>query len=65
MFATDRDARRMNLREGGIRKERAFFVSAIRGRHIAAACVGRKIKNVPVPAGREHDCVADVLVHLS
>src|SRR5207247_10520547 len=65
MFATDRDARWMNLRKGGIREERTFFVSAICGRYIAPACISRKIKNVSIPAGGEHDRVARVLVHLS
>ena len=55
----------MNLREGRIGKERAFFVSAICGGDIAAARVCRKIKNISIPAGREHNGVACVLFDLS
>ena len=40
IFATDRDAGGMNLREGWVRKERASFVSAIGGGDVAAARVG-------------------------
>ena len=48
----------MNLRETGIGEERAFFVGAIGGGDVAAARIGRKIKNIAVTAGREHDGVA-------
>ena len=65
MFATDRDAGGMNLGEGWIGKERAPFVSAISGGHIAAAGVGRKIKNVSISAGCENHSIAGVLVDLS
>ena len=50
----------MNLGEAGVREERAFFVSAIGGGDIAAARVGRKIENISVAAGREHDGIARV-----
>src|SRR6266545_2168075 len=40
IFASDRDAGGMNLREGWVRKERAPFVSAIGGGDVAAARVG-------------------------
>ena len=65
MFATDRDAGGMNLGEGGIGKERAPFVSAVGGGHIAAAGVGRKVKNVSISAGCEDHSIARVLVDLS
>ena len=55
----------MNLREGRIRKERASFVRAIGGRDVAAARIGREIKNVPISTGREHDGVTCVPVDLS
>ena len=60
MIAADRNAGGMNLRETGIGEERAFFVSAIGGGDVATARVGRKIKNIAVAAGREHDRVAGV-----
>ena len=51
--------------KAGIGKERAPFVSAISGGHIAAAGVGRKIKNISISAGREHDSIARMLIDLS
>src|ERR1700719_3586879 len=54
----------MDLGETGIREQRAFFVGAISRRHIAAAGVGRKIKNVSVSASREHNRVACELLDL-
>src|SRR5262249_11135952 len=65
MFSTDGDARRMNLCERRIRKERASFVSAIRGSDVAPARVGREIKNVPVTAGGEHDSIRGVPFNFS
>src|SRR5262245_13641537 len=40
MFAADRNARGMNLREGWVGKKSSPFVSAISGRDIAAARIG-------------------------
>ena len=65
MLAAHRDAGRMNLGKTRIREERAFFKSAIRGGHIAAAGIGGKIKNISVTAGSEHDRVSRVLFDLS
>src|SRR6266480_1602777 len=48
IFATDRDARGMNLGEGWVRKERASFVSAIGGCDVASACVSGEIKYVSI-----------------
>src|SRR5438132_11654271 len=45
----------MDLGETRIGKKRAFFVGAIGRRDVAAARVGREIKNISVTAGREHD----------
>src|ERR1700738_1559641 len=50
----------MNLREAGIGEEGAFLVSAISRGDVATARVGRKVENVAVPAGREHDRVTRV-----
>ena len=50
----------MNLCVAGVGKERAFFVGAIGGGDVAPARVGRKIKNISVSAGREHDRIARV-----
>ena len=58
MVAANGNAGGMDLREAGIGEERAFFVSAIGGGDVAAARIGRKIKNVAVTAGGEHDGVA-------
>ena len=55
----------MDLGEAGIGEERAFFVSAIGGGDVAAARIGREIKNISVTAGREHDRVGRVLLDLS
>ena len=60
MIAADRNAGRMDLRVARIGEERALFVSAIGRGDVAAARVGRKIKNVAVTAGREHHGVAGV-----
>ena len=65
MLAAHGDAGRMNLRETGIREERAFFKRAIRGGHIAAAGVGGKIKNISITAGSEHNRVGRILLDLS
>ncbi len=55
----------MDLGETGIGEERALFVSAIGGSHIATARVGRKIKNISVTAGGEHNGVARDVVDLA
>src|SRR5207248_4426137 len=60
-----RDAGGMDLSETRIGEERTFFVSAIGRRHIAAARVGRKVKNIPVTAGGQHDCVGRDVVDLT
>ena len=53
------------MSETRVGKERALFVSAIGRRHIAAARVGRKIENIAVAAGREHDRVGRDVVDLT
>ena len=65
MFATNRDAGGMNLRKGWIGKKRAPFVSAVRGRNIAAARISREIKYVSVSAGGEDNGLGCVGVDLS
>src|SRR6266511_3939147 len=65
VFATDRDAGGMNLREGRIREERASFVSTICGRDIASARVGREIKHVSISASREHHSIRSVSLDFS
>src|SRR5438105_10983373 len=45
----------MDLSKTRVGEERAFFVGAIGRRDVAAARVGREIKNISVTAGREHD----------
>src|SRR2546423_4710391 len=65
MLAADWNARRMSLGETRVREERAFFVSAISGGDVAATRVRRKIKNVSVAAGREHDRIAGVRLDFS
>ena len=55
----------MDLGETGIGEKRAFFVSAIGRGHVAAARVGRKIKNVSVTAGRENNRIASEHFDLS
>ena len=65
MLAADRNAGRMNLGEARVREERAFFVGSISRGHVATARVRRKIKNVSVAAGREHDRIAGVRLDFS
>src|SRR3954470_21273810 len=55
----------MNLGEARIGEERAFFVSAIGGGDVAAACVRRQIKNISVAAGGQHHCVGGMSLYLS
>ena len=55
----------MNLREAGIREKRALLISAISGGDIAAARIRRKIKNVAISAGGEHDSVRRMPVDFS
>ena len=50
----------MDLRVARVGEERAFFVSAIGGGDVAAARVSRKIKNISVSAGREHNGIGRV-----
>ena len=65
MFATDWNARGMNLGKGWIGKQCAPFVSTISGCDIAAACVGREIKHVSVSARGEYDGVRRVAIDFS
>ena len=60
-----RNAGRMDLREAGISKERAFFVSAISRGDVASARVGREVKNISVTAGRKHNRVGRDVVDLT
>src|ERR1700730_14363951 len=55
----------MDLRETGIGEERAFLVSAICGGDVAAARIGRKIKDVAVSAGGEDNGIGGVPVDLT
>ena len=55
----------MNLGETGVGEERAFFVSAISGGDVAAACVSREIKNISVAPGGENDRVGGVSLYFS
>ena len=55
----------MDLREAWIGKERPFFVGAIRRRDIAAARICRKIEDVAISTGREHDGVAHMSLDFS
>ena len=52
----------MDLREAGIREERALFVGAVCCGHVATARVCRKEEDVAVAAGREHDRIGGVRV---
>src|SRR5262245_66379183 len=65
MFAADRDAGGMNLREGWVRKERPPFVSAIRGCDVASTSVSRQIEHVSISTGREYDGVRCVFFNFS
>src|ERR1700757_4003955 len=65
MFAADRNASGMNLREGWIGKKRSPFIGAISGCDIGPARIGREIINVSVPTGSEHDRVGRVFVKVS
>ena len=60
VLAADRNAGRVNLRVAGIGEERALLVGAIGGGDVAAAGVGREIKNVAVAAGGEDDGIGRV-----
>src|SRR5207244_6689008 len=60
-----RNAGGMDLGETRIGKKRAFFISAIGGSHVAAARVGREIKNISVTSGGEHDRVGRDVVDLT
>ena len=50
----------MNLGVTGIGEERAFLVGAIGCGDVAAARIGREIKDIPIAAGREDDGIARV-----
>src|SRR5262245_27444302 len=65
MFAADRDACGMNLREGWVRKQRALLVSAIGGRNVAPASVSRQIEHVSISTGREYDGIRGVFFNFS
>src|SRR5271156_1199619 len=60
MLATDRDTRRMNLREAWIREQRAATVSAPDGCAVARLRVGRQIVDVGVSTRRQHNYVCRV-----
>ena len=60
MFAADRNARRVDLREARVGEERSALVRAPRGRHVGIHRVGREIIRRAVSAGREDDGVRDV-----
>src|SRR5271166_2294160 len=60
MIAADGDAGRVNLRVTGIGQGGAFFVGAPNRGGVATLGVGRKIKNVTVTAGGEHNRVGSV-----
>jgi len=65
MFAADRNARGMNLREGWIGKKGSLFVGTISGCDIAAARIGREIIDVPISAAGEDDRVGRVSLDVS
>ena len=60
VFATDRNAGRVDLGVAGVGEQRAAFVSSISGRNIAALGVGREIEHVAVSAGTKQDGIAGV-----
>ena len=65
MVAADGNARRMNLRVTGIRKQSAAFVGTIRRRDIAAVRVRTQIVGVRVSAGCNHNGIRVVRFNLA
>jgi hypothetical protein len=47
----------VNLGEAGIAERRSALVGPIGGGDVAALRVGREVKDVPVPPGREDHCI--------
>ena len=55
----------MDLGEAGIGEEGALLIGAVSGGHIAAARIGRKIKNISITARSQNDRVPCVSLDFS
>ena len=65
MAAGDRNAGRVDLREAGVREERAALVRAPGRGHVGVHRIGREVIRRAVAAGRQNDRVARVALDLA